>query len=211
MKHTKSQALALKCLISGVALGLSSAAMAVPTVTFQSNNCPGICTDLATSGLNASGGGIVSPAVSIGGQYRIPGTNDGNGLTSVTSYNVTSSLNSPTGATTPITITGLDGLLDFYWGSIDSYNVVEFFLGAASAGTITGNDVEGLTGGSDGGAQQYNTDGYFLFEGDFNKAVLSSSNGVAFEVARAVPEPGTLALLGLGLAGLGVARRRKQA
>nr|WP_223794867.1 PEP-CTERM sorting domain-containing protein [Marinobacter sp. F4216] len=44
------------------------------------------------------------------------------------------------------------------------------------------------------------TQGYWSF---------SNQSGFTFSASSAVPEPGTLALLGLGLAGLGVARRRQ--
>jgi len=207
-----TQTLALKCLAAGVALGLSSAVSAVPTyiATYDGDACVSTCGDLASSGLTVSGGAVISPATTQSGVAKRPGDDTGNGA-NVLSYNVTSANDNPDGAISPITVSGLSGVFDLYWGSIDSYNIIEFFLGNDGGVTYTGSQAQAVAAGSDGTGPQFNTDGYFSFEGNFDSVKLSSSNGVAFEVARVVPEPGTLALLGLGLAGLGAARRRRSA
>ncbi|WP_158227088.1 Npun_F0296 family exosortase-dependent surface protein [Mangrovitalea sediminis] len=198
------------------ALGFSSLAAAVPvTASYLGAACPGTCTDLATAGYTVSGGAVVDPAVSVANQYKTPGTDTGN-QGNVLSYNVTSSGNNPPGATSAVYVTNLNDAFSFYWGSIDSYNLVEFLsggVGGAVIDSLTGTQAHALAAGS-GSPANFNTDGFFSFAGNgqtggtFDTVKLSSSGGVAFEFAAAVPEPGTLALFGLGLVALGASTRR---
>ena len=162
------------------------------------------CVDLATGGYTVSGGAVIDPAVNIPDFAKIPGTDVGgpdtvNDSAKVTSYNVTSSSDTPTGAGSTIMVTNLLGSFDFFWGSVDSYNILKFFDGDDLVATFTGNDISDAAGGV-GSPRNFGFDAYVGFTGAFNRAELSST-GVAFEVATAaVPEPTSL----LGLAAVGL-------
>jgi hypothetical protein len=97
------------------------------------------------------------------------------------------------------------------WGSVDTYNTIEFFLGAASQGAFTGTHIDLLapTLILNSGNQGVNGSAYVTFSGQFDKVVLTSSQN-SFEVDNiSVPDGGsTLALLGGALVLVGAVSRR---
>jgi hypothetical protein len=185
--------------------------------------CPNVsCVDLAAGGYDVSGGALVDPAVTKPNVYLTPGTDIKgpdlvNDSANVGSYNVTSKLDDPAGAASPIVVSNLPGLLSILWGSVDSYNLIEFFDGDTLVGSVTGSDIAALAGlsGQANAAGNFGFDANVSFQGTFDAVKLSFipgvGTGVAFEVATAVPEPGTYALMGAGLAMLGFAARRRRA
>lgn len=98
------------------------------------------------------------------------------------------------------------------WGSIDSYNTLSFFDGATRVGSLTGTDVVAGPNGNQGvnGTLYVNINSTLPFD-----RVVATRPTYAFEFdniaydERPVPAPATLALLGLGFAGVAAARRKR--
>jgi len=126
------------------------------------------------------------------------------------------------GATGSVTLNFAKALDYFglYWGSVDTYNFVDFYSGGSLLKTFGGADVSNTAKGSWTGASDNVFVNFFSSPGQtFDKVVLRS-NGTAFESdnhayresnSAAVPEPftisGSLAALALGWR----ARRKQKA
>ncbi len=188
--------------------------------TFLGFECETKCVDLGAAGYTTSGGALIDPAsdskfhLTPGSDDELVGIDTIDDSDNVKSYNITSSASKPAGAETPLEVFGLDGVFDFFWGSVDTYNVITFKDALDNTvGVFTGDDLAGALGlgaGDQTGAGNYNFDAYVSFTGDFTKATLTSSN-IAFEVAAAVPEPASiLGLAMVGLIGGSVVKRRSQ-
>jgi hypothetical protein len=171
------------------------------TVNFNNGTCG------AYTGCSGNGA-LVTDSVS--GHYASPYGIDSRYLTVAYSSAVGSvTLNTP----------GDFNYFGLYWGSLDTYNSIAFYNNGALIGGFDGSDIFPLL--ANGGQTSWASNRYvnFFFDsGDvFDRIVLTSTN-YAFEsdnhafanIRRSVPEPGTMALFGLGLMGLGVTARRRR-
>jgi hypothetical protein len=107
--------------------------------------------------------------------------------------------------------------IGFYWGSIDSYNTVEFFKGTTLVDTLAGSAVLPLLLADDGGQHSFASNRFINFtdlSGTFNSIqILSGANSFEFDNVQvgSVPEASTWAMMILGFLGVGfTAYRRKR-
>jgi len=109
---------------------------------------------------------------------------------------------------------GLDAdYFGLFWGSIDVYNMISFFSGDTQIASFSGADLPSLS--ASGNQTEWSSNRYINF--DFGPASFNTvkfiSSGFAFESDNhayrnaSVPEPMNMALMGLGLFGLLIARR----
>lgn len=104
-------------------------------------------------------------------------------------------------------IHGFSTYLGLWWGSVDTYNTLSFFNGTTKVAEFTGAEVKMPANGT------ISTYVNFLDLPAFDSFAMTSTH-YAFEAdniaVSAVPEPGTMMLLGAGFLGLAIYGKRRR-
>lgn len=196
--------------MSAGADGKISAKPGVCTVTFNGGNASNTCGATYTQGANQPLSAGHFRSGSQAGQYATPAGDS----------TIFMTVGPADGTPVNVTLATSANYFGFFAGSLDSFNLVQFFLNGVQVDSFTGTQINAVafpgqpTNGDQGDAQYID---YFA-SSLFDSLVISSSNNAfetdshAFGLATptGVPEPTSIALLGLGALAL-AARRRKAA
>lgn len=186
-------------------------APAAHLITNFSTDTAGGAPTQAPAGYAWSGGGVVLGASSnLGVAPAVaPGVLGTGNFLSIAGGASTETLTVPTSA-------GLSGV-ELYLGSLNAFNSVTFDLAGASPVTYTGAQLGKISGASNGNRTAGDTNGVFVFSfADPVTAIEFQSKSKSFEIASisgfagAVPEPATWTMLILGVGMIGVALRRRR-
>lgn len=212
---------------TALALGLSSISQAAVITSFEASGIVSNQVGLSTitfEGLGSHDGTNACAYTSCTGNFEVRENTDGHVHGSAPPFTATpidghwlTVPNDLSSGSATFTLGSSYDYFGLFWGSIDTYNSITFFDGATQLASFSGShfipDLE-----ADGGQTDWNSNRFINFsftDGDTFDSFKLTSNGLAFETDNhaygnvSVPEPSVIALMGLGLAGIGFARRRR--